>query len=79
MEIDWDAIGQEAVDLLCEMVRFDTTNPPGNELALARALADRLSVEGLAPRVLESAPGRGNLAVRLEVDSGVGMNWNEAH
>jgi acetylornithine deacetylase/succinyl-diaminopimelate desuccinylase-like protein len=68
MGMDWDAIGRETVDLLCQMVRFDTTNPPGNEMDLVRALAGKLSAEGLQPTVLKSDPDRGNLAVRLRGD-----------
>lgn len=59
------AAGDEAVAHLCDMVRFDTTNPPGNELALVRYLADLLSAEGVEARVLESAPDRANLVARL--------------
>ena len=68
MNVDWDAAGREAVDWLCRLLRFDTTNPPGNELPLVRDVAGALAEEGLAPGVLESAPGRGNLVVRLKGD-----------
>ena len=68
MNVDWDGAGLEAVNCLCRLLRFDTTNPPGNELPLVRDIAGVLAGEGLAPRVLESAPGRGNLVVRLEGD-----------
>ena len=66
MQIDWDAVGDEAVGWLQRMVRFNTTNPPGNELPLVQDLAGMLKGEGLAPQVFEPAPGRGSLAVRLE-------------
>jgi len=59
---------KEAVERLRSMVRFDTTNPPGNELPLVRQLAEELEGEGLEPQVLESVEGRGNLAVRLKGD-----------
>jgi acetylornithine deacetylase/succinyl-diaminopimelate desuccinylase-like protein len=68
MNVDWDRAGREAVDWLCRLLRFDTTNPPGNELPLVRDIAGALAGEGLSPRILESAPGRGNLVVRLEGD-----------
>ena len=35
-EIDWAKAQSEAVQLLQELIRIDTTNPPGNELALVR-------------------------------------------
>ena len=65
MQVDWDRVGQEGVALLQELLRFDTTNPPGNELPLARCLEDRLKAEGFDPQILESAPSRANLVVRL--------------
>ncbi len=34
MKLDWEQVEKEAVVRLQEMIRFDTTNPPGNELPL---------------------------------------------
>lgn len=62
---DLTAAGDEAVAHLRDMVRFDTTNPPGQETALVRHLADLLTTEGVEVEVLESAPGRANLVARL--------------
>jgi hypothetical protein len=56
---------EEAVSRLQQMLRFDTTNPPGNELALVAHLAAELKVEGLEAEVLQAAPERASLAVRL--------------
>src|SRR5262245_35091336 len=51
---------------LCqELLRIDTTNPPGNERPAADLLAGELSSAGLDPSILESAPGRANLVARL--------------
>jgi len=51
---------------LCQqLLRIDTTNPPGKELPAAELLAEELSGAGLEPVVLESAPGRGNVVARL--------------
>ncbi len=68
MRIKWKKEGKEAVSWLQQLIRFDTTNPPGNELPLVRHLAGTLKKEGLKPEVFESGPGRGNLVVRLEGD-----------
>ena len=46
---------EEAVSRLQQMLRFDTTNPPGNELALVAHLAAELKVEGLEAEVLQAA------------------------
>ena len=68
MSIDWNAAGAEAVSRLQQMLRFDTTNPPGNELPLAQHLASQLAQEGLEAQILQSAPERANLVVRLRGD-----------
>lgn len=64
--IDWESEGGEAAARLAAMLRFDTTNPPGNELPLVEWLAESIRSEGLDAEVIESAPGRGNLAVRIK-------------
>lgn len=52
---------------LCQqLLRIDTTNPPGNERPAADLLATDLSEAGLEPRVIESAPGRANVIARLK-------------
>lgn len=56
---------EHAFRLCQELLRIDTTNPPGNELPAAELLADELLQAGLEPAVLESAPGRGNVVARL--------------
>lgn len=60
-----DATGAEAVRHLQELLRIDTTNPPGNETAAAEYLAGVLRDAGYEPVVLESAPGRGNMVARF--------------
>ena len=30
--INWDTYFDEAVEYLCEFIRVDTSNPPGNEI-----------------------------------------------
>ncbi len=58
-------VSQEAVGWLADLIRINTTNPPGNELAAVRYLAGILEREGISAEVLESAPGRGVLIARL--------------
>lgn len=55
----------EAVEHLRALVRFDTTNPPGNERPAAKYVASVLAAEGIASEVFEPAPGRANLVARL--------------
>ncbi len=66
--IDWNAVREETTRYLQDMVRIDTTNPPGNETKAADYLACVLKREGFEPQVLESVPGRGNLVARLKGD-----------
>jgi acetylornithine deacetylase/succinyl-diaminopimelate desuccinylase-like protein len=65
LTVDWDAVAEEAVDLLRRYIRIDTTNPPGNEHLAADFLEDVLSAEGIESRRYDSAPGRTNLVVDL--------------
>jgi len=65
MELPSGGFRQQVVDVLQELVRIDTTNPPGNEIEAARYLAGLLGPAGIETRLLESAPGRGNLVARL--------------
>lgn len=62
--IDWDAVSGEAADLLCRYLRIDTSNPPGNETAGARFLADVLTREAVAWDIREPVPGRGSCVTR---------------
>jgi acetylornithine deacetylase/succinyl-diaminopimelate desuccinylase-like protein len=70
--IDWRALGDETVELLRRYLAIDTTNPPGNEIAGTRFLAEVLAREGIASETAESAPGRANLVARLAGDGSLG-------
>ncbi|MBI4318033.1 MAG: M20/M25/M40 family metallo-hydrolase [Chloroflexi bacterium] len=63
--IDWQRMTDEAVGHLRALIRLNTTNPPGNELAAAKYLESILVNEGIQCQVLEAASGRGNLVARL--------------
>src|ERR1041384_5827635 len=67
-EIDWTKVRNEAVQLLQELIRIDTTNPPGNERVAALHLQKLLASDGIETRVLDVAPGRANLYARLKGD-----------
>ncbi|MBI4238976.1 MAG: M20/M25/M40 family metallo-hydrolase [Deltaproteobacteria bacterium] len=64
MNIAWDSVSAEATGYLQQLLRIDTTNPPGNELAAARWLAAILAREGFSPQLIEPAPGRANVVCR---------------
>ncbi len=66
--LDWKAVYDEAEKHFQQLLRFDTTNPPGNELAAAEYLAEVFSAEGMEPEVIKSADDRGNVVCRLKGD-----------
>jgi acetylornithine deacetylase/succinyl-diaminopimelate desuccinylase-like protein len=55
----------EAQGLLRELIRFNTVNPPGNELALQEYLAAHLTAAGFQCELLGATPERPNLLARL--------------
>jgi acetylornithine deacetylase/succinyl-diaminopimelate desuccinylase-like protein len=62
--LNWAAIADEAIGHLRALLRIDTTNPPGNELAAAEYLAGVLRAEGFEPIIFEPETGRGNCVAR---------------
>ena len=56
----------EVTNLLRELIRINTTNPPGNETNAATYLAHNLTAEGFNCELIESAPKRGNIITRLK-------------
>ena len=68
--VDWEQVQPEALDILQRLLRIDTTNPPGNELAACQLIADVLEAEGIHHELFEVAPGRANLVARLEGGGG---------
>lgn len=66
--MNWESSRDETVALVQNLLRFDTTNPPGNETPCVQYIAKILKNNGFDPIVLESAPGRGNLVARLKGD-----------
>ena len=61
---DFDAATKTFRETLGELIKADTTNPPGNEARAVAILAARLKKEGIPYSVVEFAPGRENLVAR---------------
>jgi len=53
------------VELLQELIRLDTTNPPGNETAAAELLRGYLEAAGVECRLFARVPERANLVARI--------------
>ena len=63
---DWPSVREEALEVLVDLVRLDTSQPAGNEILAARYLERRLAAEGIASRIFEPEPGRASIVARLE-------------
>ena len=66
MAADWSSAEAEAVAHLQTLIRFDTTNPPGNELPLANYLTEALARDGIESRLLVPAANRAAVIARLK-------------
>ncbi|HKW56274.1 MAG TPA: M20/M25/M40 family metallo-hydrolase [Candidatus Acidoferrum sp.] len=62
---DTSVLAKEAEGWLADLIRMDTTNPPGNEEAAAKYIAGILTKEGFSPELLPLAPGRSAIVARL--------------
>lgn len=58
-------VEEEVTSILSNLIKIDTTNPPGNETKAAEYLARILEEDGFECEILESTPGRGNIITRL--------------
>jgi acetylornithine deacetylase/succinyl-diaminopimelate desuccinylase-like protein len=58
-------VPNDPVELLRDLIRFDTTNPPGNEAECIGWIKGLCDAAGLATRVLAKEPARPNLLARL--------------
>ena len=56
---------EEVTELLRELLRLDTVNPPGNETRAASHLQRYLAGNGVASELVARTPDRANLVARL--------------
>lgn len=63
-------LAAEATELLQQLVRFDTVNPPGNERAAQEYLEAHLTAAGFQCELLGAEPERPNLIARLRGGGG---------
>jgi acetylornithine deacetylase/succinyl-diaminopimelate desuccinylase-like protein len=66
--IDWPPYQDEAVKLLQDYLRIDTSNPPGNELAAAEFFHRLFDQTGIPNTIYPFAPGRANVYAVLKGD-----------
>ncbi|HEX2292304.1 MAG TPA: M20/M25/M40 family metallo-hydrolase, partial [Gaiellaceae bacterium] len=59
------SLRQEATELLQELIRADTVNPPGNETRAAEILREYLGDHGVESELYAKVPERANLVARI--------------
>src|SRR5438046_4985775 len=59
------AIAKEARGWLADLIKINTSNPPGNEQIAAMYIAGILAKDGIKADVLDLAPGRSAVVARL--------------
>lgn len=65
MKPDWESVSEETISRLQTLIRFDTTNPPGNELPLALHLEAELREEGIETILFKPVENRAVLVGRI--------------
>jgi acetylornithine deacetylase/succinyl-diaminopimelate desuccinylase-like protein len=64
--IDWDATGEETLQHLSDLIKINTTNPPGRETRVANYLQAILAEEGIESELYALDPERANLVARIK-------------
>lgn len=59
----------EVMDHFVNLLRLDTSNPPGNEALVTDYLARVFDNEGIPYEIVETAPGRSNIVARLSANN----------
>jgi len=59
-------VEEEVTSFLSGLIRINTTNPPGNETAAAKYVAETLEQDGFKCELFESEAGRGSVVTRLK-------------
>ena len=63
---DWTKIHPETLEHFTNLLKIDTSNPPGNETKAVEYLKKVLDREGIPNEVIALEPGRANLVARLK-------------
>ena len=65
MAVEVSTLRQEVTELLQQLIRVDTTNPPGNETPAAELLREYLEDSGVECELYSKIPERANLVARI--------------
>ena len=63
--VDTSAIAKEAQGWLADLIKINTSNPPGNEQIAAMYIAGILAKDGIKAEIVDMAPGRSAVVARL--------------
>ncbi len=64
--VDWNKLQPEILEHYSNLIKIDTSSPPGNETKAAQYLKTVLEREGIPAQIYELEPGRGNVIARLK-------------
>src|SRR5882724_6680068 len=64
--VDWKKLEGEIFEHYSNLVKIDTSSPPGNETKAAEYIKRVLEKEGIPAKIYELEPGRGNVVARLK-------------
>ncbi|MBT8081198.1 MAG: M20/M25/M40 family metallo-hydrolase [Gammaproteobacteria bacterium] len=64
--IDWEKTGEEAIGHLVDLIRIDTSNPPGNETLAVDYLKGVLDGENIDYEIYALDPERANIVARIK-------------
>ena len=64
--VDWAKLHPEILENFTNLLKIDTSNPPGNETRAAEAIQKVLASEGIPSRLFTLEPGRANLVARIK-------------
>jgi len=63
--VDWEDAGAESVGHLVDLIRINTSNPPGNETEAVNYLRSALAIEGIDSETFAIDESRANLVARI--------------
>ena len=64
--VDWDKLAPEMTARFTELLRIDSSNPPGNETRVVKAVQAMLQSDGIPSRIYALDPARANLVARIK-------------
>jgi acetylornithine deacetylase/succinyl-diaminopimelate desuccinylase-like protein len=64
--VRWNEVKNEAIELLSNLIKIDTTNPPGNEKPAAELLEKYFQEFGIKTKIVESEKDRASIIAELE-------------